>query len=657
MESKQFYRGLKLFGLFLIFFLCVSLEAAPLKVKVIVDNSSIRATPELGGKVLAKVAQNTILESENKQGEWYKVVFESSEGVIISGFIHEMTVEETTEAYPVATIGAAPVTSQAQAQLIAEIEVKMTEGRNLIRQDRDFKKAIDTLRPLVAKILRITENRKQRKLGAEIFLWIGLAYIAQGEQLSALIEFRNMFEADDAYSREITKNILQTEIVSMIKQAENEYKGLVTEYSLEISTNPKEATIFINGKEIGTSPEIYRTTTPKIVIELQKKGFKPIKDEFFITQPSVKKEYVLESAGKNLEIKSNPIGASVYLDGINTGKVTNCEIPTVPFGIHKIKLVKRNYAEWEGEIEINANQETFSLAGALTPNKYTFLSKFGGVAVKSFKRLSGVTVDKNNYLYIIDSSSIKVKKYSPEGKFMRAFGKIGKEFRKLKIPAGIAIDSKGNLYVTDAKTHGVLLFDATGKYRRKWGIKMGSGNALFNTPIGIAVDSSDNIYVVDSKNNRIKKYSNTGSLLKTWGKQGSSDGDFVYPRGVAVNKNNEVFVIDRVRVQKFSSEGEFISAFGKQGVGDGEFRGAMGIYIDQNGYIYVADSRNNRIQKFDSKGQFIMKWGTAGSGNGQMAFPIGVTVDSRGYVYVAERDNNRIQLFGFAPSPRPLPKE
>jgi DNA-binding beta-propeller fold protein YncE len=574
------------------------------------------------------------------------------EGVQISGFIHEMTVEETTESYPVESFGARPALSQAQAQLTAEIEVKMTEGRKLIRQDRDFKKAIDTLRPLVAKMFRITENRRQREFGAEIFLWIGLAYIAQGEQLSALIEFRNMFEVDDVYSREITKNILQTEIVSLIKQAENEYKGLVTEYSLEISTDPKEATIIINGKEIGTSPEIYRTTTPKIVLELQKKGFKPLKDEFFITSPSLKKEYVLESAGKNLEIKSNPIGASVYLDGMDTGKVTNCVIPAVLFGIHKIKLVKGNYAEWEGTVEINANQETFSLNGALTPNKYSFLTKFGGAAIKFFKQPSGVTVDKNNNLYIIDTSSTKVKKYSPEGKFIRAFGQTGKEFRKLKIPAGIAIDSKGNLYVTDAKTHGVLLFDATGKYRRKWGTKMGSGNALFNTPLGIAVDSSDNIYVVDSKNNRIKKYSNTGRMLIAWGKQGSSDGDFVYPRGVAVNKNNEVFVIDRVRVQKFSSEGEFIFAFGKQGAGDGEFNRAMGIYIDQNGYIYVADSGNNRIQKFDSKGQFIMKWGTAGSGNGQMVFPSSVTVDSRGYVYVAERGNNRIQLFGFAPSPR-----
>ncbi len=652
MESKQFYMGLKLFGLFLIFFLCVSLEAAPLKVKVIVDNSSIRATPELGGKILAKVSQNTILESENKQGEWYKVIFER-EGVQISGFIHEMTVEETTEDYPVESIGARPVTSQAQAQLTAEIEVKMTEGRNLIRQDRNFKKAIDMLRPLISKIFRVTENKRQRELGTEIFLWIGLAYIAQGEQLSALIEFRNMFEVDDVYSKEITKNILQTEIVSLIKQAENEYKGLVTEYSLEISTDPKEAKIFINGKEIGTSPEIYRTTTPKIVIELQKKGFKPIKDEFFITQPSVKKEYVLESAGKNLEIKSNPIGASVYLDGADTGKVTNCVIPTVPFGIHKIKLVKGNYAEWEGAIEINASKETFSLDGALTPNKYTFLTKFGGPAVKFFKQPSGVTVDNNNNLYIIDTSSIKVKKYSPEGKYMKAFGQAGREFRKLKIPGGIAVDSKGNLYVTDAKTHGVLLFSATGKYRTRWGAKMGSDNAKFNTPMGIAVDSSDNIYVADSRNNRIKKYSNNGRMLKAWGKQGSSDGDFTYPMGVAVNKNNEIFIIDRVRVQKFSSEGAFIFAFGKRGVGDGEFNRPMGIYIDQNGYIYVADSGNNRIQKFDSKGQFIMKWGTAGSGNGQMAFPIGVTVDRRGYVYVAERGNNRIQLFGFAPSPMP----
>ena len=94
-----------------------------------------------------------------------------SEGVQISGFIHEMTVEETTEDYPTEVTGAQPVLNQAQAQLAAEIEVKMTEGRNLIRQDRHFKKAIDTLKPLISKIFRVTDNRKQRELGAEIFLW------------------------------------------------------------------------------------------------------------------------------------------------------------------------------------------------------------------------------------------------------------------------------------------------------------------------------------------------------------------------------------------------------------------------------------------------------------------------------------------------------
>lgn len=644
MGVKRIFKGINLLSILVLFLFLVALEAAPLKVKVTVDNSPIQATREIGGKVLARVPLDTILEVERKQGDWYKVKWEK-EGV--SGYIHEMLVEEVSEA-ELAETGARVTGGKGQAEIAAEIDIKMEEGRRLIREEKNSEKAINMLRPLIARAIGLEDQKRQKELTSEIFYWIGLAYCGQGDDFSALKEFKNMFEVNHDYAKEITRNILDPKIMTLIQQAENEFLGLVTEYSLEIVTDPKEAKIKINGKEAGLSPEICRSLTPKVVIEIEKEGYDPIKEEIFITQSPTKKEYVLKRSGKDVEVKSAPAGAKVYLDDKDTGKVTDCVLPAVAFGPHRISLKKENYADWEGGLEIKEG-EPIAVRGTLTANKYQYLYKWGAPQSRYFVEPLGVTVDKENNIYIVDSGGIRLKKITPEGRVLSSWGSGGAELRGLKNPAGVAIDSQGNVYVTDAKGHCVMKYDKNGKLNRKWGM-LGTSKNSFNMPLGIALDSKDDVYIVDSGNNRIAKYSSSGALKKIWGAQGTADGNFVFPAAVTVNKKDEVFVIDRLRVQKFSSEGGFISTWGKAGAGNGEFSRPMGICIDQSGYIYVADSGNNRIQKFDEDGKFVAAWGTSGTGDGQMMCPSGVAVDSRGYVYVVERDNNRLQSFGVVSS-------
>jgi len=84
---------IKLTGILLLLFLIVTLQSATLKVKVIVDNASVKVKAEIFGDVLAVVSSGIVLDVEEKQGEWYKVRLEK-EGSFIPGFIHELFVEE-----------------------------------------------------------------------------------------------------------------------------------------------------------------------------------------------------------------------------------------------------------------------------------------------------------------------------------------------------------------------------------------------------------------------------------------------------------------------------------------------------------------------------------------------------------------------------------
>ena len=52
------------------------------------------------------------------------------------------------------------------------------------------------------------------------------------------------------------------------------------------------------------------------------------------------------------------------------------------------------------------------------------------------------------------------------------------------------------------------------------------------------------------------------------------------------------------RIQKFTSQGVFLTKWGTEGTGDGQFYFPDGVAVAPDGSVYVADTVSNRIQKF-----------------------------------------------------------
>ena len=52
------------------------------------------------------------------------------------------------------------------------------------------------------------------------------------------------------------------------------------------------------------------------------------------------------------------------------------------------------------------------------------------------------------------------------------------------------------------------------------------------------------------------------------------------------------------RIQKFSSRGTFITKWGYEGSGDGQFNSPSGVAVDSTGNVYVVDHENWNVQKF-----------------------------------------------------------
>jgi tripartite motif-containing protein 71 len=300
------------------------------------------------------------------------------------------------------------------------------------------------------------------------------------------------------------------------------------------------------------------------------------------------------------------------------------------------------------------------LAGTITiahAETYTFILKWGSFGNEyseggHFHAPSGIAVDSFGNVYVSDTLNCRIQKFSSSGDFITKWGKWGYGSGDFRNPVGIAVDGSGNVYVADADNHIIQKFSSSGGFLA-WG-GYGSGNGQFMFPHGVAVDGSGNVYVADTQNDRIQKFSSTGVYLGKWGSVGNLPGELHEPFCIAVDSSGDnVYVTEtnRNRVSKFSSSGVFLTQFsdGQEGHGDGQFDFPRGVAVDSLGNVYVADYNNDRVQKFSSSGVFLAKWGSFGNGDGQFGGPWGVAVDSLGNVYVTEWGNNRVQKFSMVP--------
>ncbi len=617
--------------------------SGPIKVKVTVDNASLKAEPGITAKTVARVPLNTVLESEGKQGQWYKVTLDR-EGIKMPGYIHEVNVIEVTGEGGAAAGETLAPGEKPQAEIAAEISLKIDDCRNLIRRDNKFEEAMNQLSPLIAKTFKVTDPIRQKELATQIFLLRGMAYAGRGDELSARKEFRNVFEISQTLAEEAQKNIFDQKLLDLFQQAKREYQGYNVEFSLAISSEPSGAKIKIDGKEIGVTPKIYKSTNSRVVLEIEKEAYKTVREELQLTQNIESKDYKLELAGAYVTVNSIPEGAKVFLDGKDTGMASSCQLIVVPFGTHQIKLVKDNYLDLETKFEILEGKKEDTLDLLMVGKNYMFSNKWGDVQSTLFLKPSGVAIDRDNRLLVVDESDVKFKILGADGGVLTSGARGAKEVRDLKSPGGVAGDSQGNIYITDTKRDTVLKLDAKGNFIAYLG-KFGAGTDGVNSPVGIAVDSNDNVYIADSGNNRVKKYAPDGKLLKIWGREGTKDGEFMSPKGVSVGPKGQVFVLDSQRVQKFTANGVWIASWGRVGKRDGEWTNPLGIFVDRTNCVYVADTGSHRVMKFDENGKLIVAWGGFGTQNGRLSFPNGIAVGLRGNVYVTERDNNRVTIY------------
>lgn len=175
--------------------------------------------------------------------------------------------------------------------------------------------------------------------------------------------------------------------------------------------------------------------------------------------------------------------------------------------------------------------------------------------------------------------------------------------------------------------------------------KTGGGPGEFLYPRGIDLDPDGTVLVVD-KTGRIQRFSREGQCLSTISMPQTQAGK---PTGISVHKDGRLFVADTHyhRVVIFSREGKQIGEFGQYGQEAGCFIYPTDVAFAPDGRLFVSEyGGNDRISIFTGDGAFISSFGTPGDGAGQFARPESLCVDeTRGRLYVADACNHRIGVY------------
>jgi DNA-binding beta-propeller fold protein YncE len=165
-----------------------------------------------------------------------------------------------------------------------------------------------------------------------------------------------------------------------------------------------------------------------------------------------------------------------------------------------------------------------------------------GEAPGKFHGPEGVTFDTGGYIYVVDSGNARVQKFSPDGKFILAFGKSGAYEGDLASPTGCAIDG-GDVYVTDSGNKRIAVFDDSGNFKENIQIE-----GLVN-PKGITISGSQ-LVIADEKNgicfyDRAEK---TVSWFKTWKDESES---FSRTYDMAFDRDGFLYALDHGRQSVF----------------------------------------------------------------------------------------------------------
>ena len=262
---------------------------------------------------------------------------------------------------------------------------------------------------------------------------------------------------------------------------------------------------------------------------------------------------------------------------------------------------------------------------------------FGEPLTKVINKPYGVSVHKGK-IFVCDSGLKGLEIIDLEKDNFDYF--IPSGFGELRLPLNCSVDDNGYLYVADGERMQIVIFDNNLQYVNCF------GNADTFKPTDVVVQDYK-IFVVNLKAQKIDVYSKDSyELLYSFPESETGNDDYLYsPTNISVT-DDRVFVSDMgdAKIKIYTHDGLFIRSFGSYGSGAGQFVRPKGVAVDKKSNVYVVDASFENTQVFNEAGNLLMHFGGPYNGPGDMWLPAKVVIDYDNIDYFKKYVDPRFRL-------------
>lgn len=200
---------------------------------------------------------------------------------------------------------------------------------------------------------------------------------------------------------------------------------------------------------------------------------------------------------------------------------------------------------------------------------------------------------------------------------------------QFKKPINCFKDTSGTLYVADAERNQIIVFDANENFITAF------GEETLVKPTDVFVYNEE-IYVSDINDRNLKIFSAIDyKFLRNLLISEMPESDKLFTPSNIYIKNDRVYVSDigDSKVKWYTTQGEFIDSVGSFGRNIGQFVRPKGIAVDNELNLYVVDAAFENVQIFDKDGNLLMFFGGPYSSPGDMWLPAKVIIDYQNLEY------------------------
>jgi hypothetical protein len=129
--------------------------------------------------------------------------------------------------------------------------------------------------------------------------------------------------------------------------------AFTTKGQIFVDAYPAGCNVYLNGELKGTTPlTLNNLSFGQYVVKISKEGYATVTRNVSLDSANTDQIVMvaLEHATFILQVNSTPVGADVYVDGVNKG-VTPLEINDLVMGPHFVEVKMDNYARWTAQID------------------------------------------------------------------------------------------------------------------------------------------------------------------------------------------------------------------------------------------------------------------------------------------------------------------